>query len=132
MTPIANPCFDSQKLPTHSGGLTNQGPNVSIWRFSILLKVATTTRTPPRFCLQKSLNQERSLLSPVPYSLSYHPPNSLLTLNVLFTFFFLRCVCRDGYEGDGHSCSPVNLCLKSNKGGCDKNVRLTLCAFVPM
>eukprot|EP00066_Takifugu_rubripes_P022628 XP_011611894.1 PREDICTED: LOW QUALITY PROTEIN: stabilin-1-like [Takifugu rubripes] len=32
-----------------------------------------------------------------------------------------KCVCRDGYEGDGHSCSPVNLCLKSNKGGCDKN-----------
>ncbi|XP_049894320.1 stabilin-1 [Epinephelus moara] len=31
------------------------------------------------------------------------------------------CVCRDGYEGDGHSCSAINLCLKSNRGGCDTN-----------
>ncbi|XP_047195245.1 stabilin-1 [Hippoglossus stenolepis] len=31
------------------------------------------------------------------------------------------CVCRDGYEGDGHSCSHINLCLKSNRGGCDTN-----------
>ncbi|XP_036007655.1 stabilin-1 [Fundulus heteroclitus] len=32
-----------------------------------------------------------------------------------------KCLCRDGYEGDGHSCSPINLCLKSNRGGCDAN-----------
>ncbi|XP_019952412.2 stabilin-1 [Paralichthys olivaceus] len=31
------------------------------------------------------------------------------------------CVCRDGYKGDGHSCSPINLCLNSNRGGCDTN-----------
>uniref|UniRef100_A0A3B4V977 Stabilin 1 n=1 Tax=Seriola dumerili TaxID=41447 RepID=A0A3B4V977_SERDU len=31
------------------------------------------------------------------------------------------CVCRDGYEGDGHSCSPINPCLQSNRGGCDTN-----------
>lgn len=31
------------------------------------------------------------------------------------------CVCRDGYEGDGHSCSPINPCLKSNRGDCDVN-----------
>ncbi|XP_037831208.1 stabilin-1 isoform X2 [Kryptolebias marmoratus] len=32
-----------------------------------------------------------------------------------------KCVCRDGYEGDGHACAPVNLCLKSSRGGCDTN-----------
>uniref|UniRef100_A0A8D2ZQD1 Stabilin 1 n=1 Tax=Scophthalmus maximus TaxID=52904 RepID=A0A8D2ZQD1_SCOMX len=37
------------------------------------------------------------------------------------------CVCRDGYEGDGHSCSPINLCLKSNQGGCDNNA---MCVYV--
>lgn len=31
------------------------------------------------------------------------------------------CVCRDGYDGDGHSCSPNNPCLKSHRGGCDTN-----------
>uniref|UniRef100_A0A3B5QNS4 Stabilin 1 n=1 Tax=Xiphophorus maculatus TaxID=8083 RepID=A0A3B5QNS4_XIPMA len=38
-----------------------------------------------------------------------------------------RCICRDGYEGDGHSCSPINLCLKSSRGGCDANAE---CVFV--
>ncbi|XP_040014670.1 stabilin-1 [Xiphias gladius] len=37
------------------------------------------------------------------------------------------CVCRDGYEGDGHSCSPINHCLKSNRGGCDTNAE---CVYV--
>ncbi|XP_041836140.1 stabilin-1 [Melanotaenia boesemani] len=32
-----------------------------------------------------------------------------------------KCVCKDGYAGDGHSCTPINLCLKSDKGGCDTN-----------
>uniref|UniRef100_A0A3B3BDQ0 Stabilin 1 n=1 Tax=Oryzias melastigma TaxID=30732 RepID=A0A3B3BDQ0_ORYME len=32
-----------------------------------------------------------------------------------------RCVCNNGYDGDGHSCSPINLCLKSSRGGCDTN-----------
>ncbi|XP_061582556.1 stabilin-1 [Cololabis saira] len=32
-----------------------------------------------------------------------------------------RCVCRDGYDGDGHSCLPINLCLKRDRGGCDAN-----------
>ncbi|XP_075993005.1 stabilin-1, partial [Genypterus blacodes] len=31
------------------------------------------------------------------------------------------CVCRDGYDGDGHSCSAINLCLKKTRGGCDTN-----------
>lgn len=35
-------------------------------------------------------------------------------------------MCRDGYEGDGHACSPVNLCLEKNRGGCDRNVRADL------
>uniref|UniRef100_A0A3B5PT61 Stabilin 1 n=1 Tax=Xiphophorus maculatus TaxID=8083 RepID=A0A3B5PT61_XIPMA len=38
-----------------------------------------------------------------------------------------KCICRDGYEGDGHSCSPINLCLKSSRGGCDANAE---CVFV--
>uniref|UniRef100_A0AAY4C330 Stabilin 1 n=1 Tax=Denticeps clupeoides TaxID=299321 RepID=A0AAY4C330_9TELE len=31
------------------------------------------------------------------------------------------CVCKPGYEGDGHSCTPINLCLKPSRGGCDSN-----------
>lgn len=31
------------------------------------------------------------------------------------------CICQDGYEGDGHSCSPINPCLKSSRGDCDIN-----------
>ncbi|XP_061796458.2 stabilin-1 isoform X2 [Nerophis lumbriciformis] len=37
------------------------------------------------------------------------------------------CVCRDGYEGDGHSCTAINRCLKSNRGGCDANAE---CVYV--
>ncbi|XP_037346204.2 stabilin-1 [Pungitius pungitius] len=37
------------------------------------------------------------------------------------------CLCRDGYEGDGHSCSPVNPCLKSGRGGCHVNAE---CVYV--
>ncbi|XP_070693552.1 stabilin-1 [Pempheris klunzingeri] len=38
-----------------------------------------------------------------------------------------KCVCRDGYEGDGHSCSPINFCLKSDRGGCNINAE---CVYV--
>ncbi|KAM7006971.1 LOW QUALITY PROTEIN: stabilin-1 [Tautogolabrus adspersus] len=38
-----------------------------------------------------------------------------------------ECVCKYGYEGDGHSCSPYNICLKSNRGGCDTNAQ---CVYV--
>uniref|UniRef100_A0A3Q1AJG6 Stabilin 1 n=1 Tax=Amphiprion ocellaris TaxID=80972 RepID=A0A3Q1AJG6_AMPOC len=37
------------------------------------------------------------------------------------------CLCRDGYEGDGYSCSPINPCMKNNRGGCDSNAQ---CVFV--
>ncbi|XP_044205816.1 stabilin-1 [Thunnus albacares] len=37
------------------------------------------------------------------------------------------CVCKDGYEGDGHSCSPFNPCLRSNRGDCDANAQ---CVYV--
>uniref|UniRef100_A0A8C3ACP1 Stabilin 1 n=1 Tax=Cyclopterus lumpus TaxID=8103 RepID=A0A8C3ACP1_CYCLU len=40
------------------------------------------------------------------------------------------CLCRDGYEGDGHSCSLVNPCLKSNRGGCHSNVSNTACLCI--
>lgn len=38
-----------------------------------------------------------------------------------YTDIITVCICRDGYEGDGHSCSPINPCLKSNRGDCDAN-----------
>uniref|UniRef100_UPI003AACEC6C stabilin-1 n=1 Tax=Centroberyx gerrardi TaxID=166262 RepID=UPI003AACEC6C len=37
------------------------------------------------------------------------------------------CVCRDGYEGDGHSCTPINPCLKNSRGGCHTNAE---CVYV--
>uniref|UniRef100_A0AAV2MLG1 EGF-like domain-containing protein n=1 Tax=Knipowitschia caucasica TaxID=637954 RepID=A0AAV2MLG1_KNICA len=37
------------------------------------------------------------------------------------------CTCRDGYEGDGHSCSPINPCVKSSRGDCDVNVSSSVC-----
>ncbi|KAM8868381.1 stabilin-1-like isoform 1-T2 [Synchiropus picturatus] len=38
-----------------------------------------------------------------------------------------KCICRDGYTGDGHSCHEVNPCLLNNRGGCDTNAR---CVYV--
>ncbi|XP_051804220.1 stabilin-1 isoform X1 [Acanthochromis polyacanthus] len=43
------------------------------------------------------------------------------------TDLYTTCLCRDGYEGDGHSCSPINPCMKNNRGGCDSNAQ---CVFV--
>nr|XP_061814251.1 stabilin-1-like [Nerophis lumbriciformis] len=37
------------------------------------------------------------------------------------------CACRDGYEGDGHSCTAINRCLKSNRGGCHASAE---CVYV--
>lgn len=36
-----------------------------------------------------------------------------------------RCVCEDGYEGDGLSCNPVDLCKQPNRGGCSENAECT-------
>ncbi|KAM9757987.1 LOW QUALITY PROTEIN: stabilin-1 [Menidia menidia] len=37
------------------------------------------------------------------------------------------CVCRYGYRGDGHSCTPINPCLETSRGGCHGNAE---CVFV--
>ncbi|MGH0187624.1 UNVERIFIED_CONTAM: hypothetical protein FKN15_025746 [Acipenser sinensis] len=34
-----------------------------------------------------------------------------------------RCVCRNGYEGDGFSCREMNPCQKADRGGCSANAR---------
>ncbi|XP_043934440.1 stabilin-1 [Protopterus annectens] len=36
-----------------------------------------------------------------------------------------RCVCADGYEGDGLSCTPVDLCKQPDRGGCAENAECT-------
>uniref|UniRef100_A0A8C3K8R3 Stabilin 1 n=1 Tax=Calidris pygmaea TaxID=425635 RepID=A0A8C3K8R3_9CHAR len=33
-----------------------------------------------------------------------------------------RCICVDGYEGDGFSCQPIDLCSQPERGGCSQNV----------
>ncbi|XP_053233528.1 stabilin-1 isoform X1 [Podarcis raffonei] len=37
----------------------------------------------------------------------------------------VRCVCLDGYEGDGFSCEPIDVCSKPEQGGCSKNAMCT-------
>lgn len=41
---------------------------------------------------------------------------------VPFVFILLRCICKDGYEGDGFSCQPIDLCIQPERGGCSQNV----------
>lgn len=41
---------------------------------------------------------------------------------VPFVFILLRCICMDGYEGDGFSCQPIDLCSQPERGGCSQNV----------
>ncbi|XP_075795497.1 stabilin-1 isoform X2 [Pelodiscus sinensis] len=36
-----------------------------------------------------------------------------------------RCICTDGYEGDGFSCLPIDLCRKPERGGCSENAICT-------
>uniref|UniRef100_A0A8B9GLU5 Stabilin 1 n=1 Tax=Amazona collaria TaxID=241587 RepID=A0A8B9GLU5_9PSIT len=36
-----------------------------------------------------------------------------------------RCICMDGYEGDGFSCQPIDLCSQPEKGGCSQNALCT-------
>ncbi|XP_076865280.1 stabilin-1 [Brachyhypopomus gauderio] len=35
----------------------------------------------------------------------------------------MTCVCGPGYEGDGHLCTEVNLCLQPARGGCHINAQ---------
>ncbi|KAM6468194.1 stabilin-1 isoform 1-T1 [Liasis olivaceus] len=37
----------------------------------------------------------------------------------------VRCVCLDGYEGDGFSCKPIDSCSKPGRGGCSENATCT-------
>ncbi|PKU35306.1 stabilihypothetical protein [Limosa lapponica baueri] len=36
-----------------------------------------------------------------------------------------RCICVDGYEGDGFSCQPIDLCSQPERGGCSQNALCT-------
>ncbi|XP_054832208.1 stabilin-1 isoform X3 [Eublepharis macularius] len=36
-----------------------------------------------------------------------------------------RCICLDGYEGDGFSCQPIDICRKPEQGGCSENAICT-------
>uniref|UniRef100_A0A8C3H2Z2 Uncharacterized protein n=1 Tax=Corvus moneduloides TaxID=1196302 RepID=A0A8C3H2Z2_CORMO len=44
---------------------------------------------------------------------------------VPFVFVLLRCICMDGYEGDGFSCQPIDLCSQPERGGCSQNALCT-------
>lgn len=37
-----------------------------------------------------------------------------------------RCVCLDGFEGDGFICERSNPCLRPDRGGCSENVSSSL------
>jgi len=43
-------------------------------------------------------------------------------IHVPFVLILLRCICMDGYEGDGFSCQPIDLCSQQERGGCSQNV----------
>ncbi|XP_053156108.1 stabilin-1 [Hemicordylus capensis] len=62
------------------------------------------------FCDQISQN-----CGPVGASLNCHQ-NAVCHLNDT-----ARCICLDGYEGDGFSCQPIDVCLKPERGGCSEN-----------
>uniref|UniRef100_U3K2S4 Stabilin 1 n=1 Tax=Ficedula albicollis TaxID=59894 RepID=U3K2S4_FICAL len=36
-----------------------------------------------------------------------------------------RCICMDGYTGDGFSCQPIDLCSQPERGGCSQNALCT-------
>lgn len=37
-----------------------------------------------------------------------------------------RCVCLDGFEGDGFTCTPRSPCSRPDRGGCSENVSLAV------
>ncbi|NXS59062.1 STAB1 protein, partial [Brachypteracias leptosomus] len=63
-----------------------------------------------KFCDQTSKNCGPSGLS------QYCHRNAVCSLNDT-----ARCICMDGYEGDGFSCQPIDLCSQPDQGGCSEN-----------
>ncbi|XP_015276350.1 PREDICTED: stabilin-1 [Gekko japonicus] len=66
------------------------------------------------FCDRSSDN-----CGPAGASLSCHR-NAVCSLNDT-----ARCICLDGYEGDGFSCSPIDVCTKPEYVGCSENAICT-------
>ncbi|OXB72361.1 UNVERIFIED_CONTAM: hypothetical protein H355_005430 [Colinus virginianus] len=67
-----------------------------------------------KFCDKTSKNCGPSGLS------QYCHQNAVCSLNDT-----ARCICMDGYEGDGFSCQPVDLCSQAERGGCSLNALCT-------
>ncbi|OXB60701.1 hypothetical protein ASZ78_011541 [Callipepla squamata] len=67
-----------------------------------------------KFCDKTSKNCGPSGLS------QYCHQNAVCSLNDT-----ARCICMDGYEGDGFSCQPVDLCSQAERGGCSQNALCT-------
>ncbi|NXY91212.1 STAB1 protein, partial [Alcedo cyanopectus] len=63
-----------------------------------------------KFCDKTSKNCGPSGLS------QYCHQNAVCSLNDT-----ARCICMDGYEGDGFSCQPIDLCSQPDQGGCSQN-----------
>uniref|UniRef100_A0A8B9CVC7 Stabilin 1 n=1 Tax=Anser brachyrhynchus TaxID=132585 RepID=A0A8B9CVC7_9AVES len=67
-----------------------------------------------KFCDKTSNNCGPSGLS------QYCHQNAVCSLNDT-----ARCICMDGYEGDGFSCQPIDLCSQPERGGCSQNALCT-------
>ncbi|XP_059572069.1 stabilin-1 isoform X2 [Alligator mississippiensis] len=67
-----------------------------------------------KFCDKTSKNCGSNGLS------QYCHQNAVCSLNDT-----ARCICMDGYEGNGFSCQPIDLCKKSGQGGCSENALCT-------
>uniref|UniRef100_A0A8C0ATL5 Stabilin 1 n=1 Tax=Buteo japonicus TaxID=224669 RepID=A0A8C0ATL5_9AVES len=67
-----------------------------------------------KFCDKMSKNCGPSGLS------QYCHQNAVCSLNDT-----ARCICMDGYEGDGFSCQPIDLCSQPERGGCSQNALCT-------
>ncbi|XP_075015285.1 stabilin-1 isoform X2 [Calonectris borealis] len=67
-----------------------------------------------KFCDKTSKNCGPSGLS------QYCHQNAVCSLNDT-----ARCICMDGYEGDGFSCQPIDLCSQPERGGCSQNALCT-------
>lgn len=53
------------------------------------------------------------------------PCSSLADCKVLGPLKY-ECTCKDGYQGDGEICQPINPCIQNN-GGCPE--KSTLCIY---